>query len=100
MVAAVVPGSRDDAFAGAHFREGEHRRRDREEELDNEGEYEEDYGEEEYIVALAGVEGYYGEPGYDHEEIDWEVFVEWEEGEVHIGSLRYIMPWGRERDLV
>lgn len=68
------------------------------------------YGEEEYIVALAGVERYYGEPGYDHEEIDLEGFVEWEEGEgedaampqreVHIGPLRYIMPWGRERDLV
>ena len=111
MVAAVVPGSRDDAFVGAHFREGEHRRRDREEELDNEGENEEDYGEDEYIVALAGVEGYYGEPGYDHEETDSEGFVEWEEGEsdedaampqreVHIGPLRYIVPWERERDLV
>ena len=59
-------------------------------------------------MSLAGVEGYYGEQGYDYEEIKLQDFVEWEEGEgdedagipqrqVHIGPLRYILPWGRER---
>ena len=50
--------------------------RDRGENFDREGNHEEHYGEEEYksndcgdYVSPVGVEGYYGEQGYDCEEI-------------------------------
>ena len=48
MVAAVVPGCRDDGFAGALIREEELEGSDTEEELHSEGSYEEEHGEGEY----------------------------------------------------
>ena len=111
MVAAVVPGFRDVAYAEALLGEDELGGSDRAEELDNEGyyeDYEEDYGAEQYddwgyFVAPFGWDGYHGEQDYDYEEMNLEDFVEWEDGEddedggiphleVHIGPLRYIVP--------
>ncbi|KAK0514670.1 hypothetical protein JMJ35_003287 [Cladonia borealis] len=89
MVAAVVPGSRADAFAGAHFREDELEESDREGELDSEEDFEEDDGEEAYNdndwgnhwapvdeapvdVTPVIVEGFYGEQSYEDDEISLE----------------------------
>lgn len=86
MVAAMVPESRDEAFAADHFREDELGESDSEEELDNEVDYEEEYGEEEFsdwedYVAPVGMEGYYGEQSYDNEELSSEGRMGWEEGD-------------------
>ena len=86
MVAAVVPGSRDDAFAGANFPEEELEGSDREEELGSEGYYEEEHGEEEYYdnnwgdnIMGVGVEGYYGDQDCEDDEISLEGVMEWED---------------------